>query len=317
MKKITINITLSKVFESCQQWSQNRAWLKDNPNKSRDLTNFTYAISEDDEIFFEEYIETVVAEVSIDNLLRLFRRYTSKCFAEDYEFDYNNDFAKFNYVVSNRFSAKALHILLFQYIKYKVLYYWYWEKNMYEELQFVEIELEKLSEKIKNTSINEAKTNDTDKDGKGGEPMDIVPYNDGFTINPPKRHRELPALYDESEVVGDIKEVTSIAVADNQSIYVGQSISINDLYTYKPSDAQKPQITTKIVKYNTTSNEWDEEQVQQIPFVITDNQLMGYCHYPNDRFAIKITNIDNATMTGICEIVIMPNRLVITKDLGE
>lgn len=198
MKKIIIGIQLSKVFDSCQQWTQNRVWLRDNPNKSRDTLNFTYAMSEDDEAFFEEYSETVCAEIAVYDSFRLLRKYTKECFTSDYEFNYTGDYCKFNYVVSNGFSVKGFHTLLYKLVQFLILRYWYWEKNLYEELSFIDSEIENLRKRIEDIIINEAKA----KEDESGDPMDIVPYNDGFTINPPRRRRRLPRLEDETEEYG-------------------------------------------------------------------------------------------------------------------
>ncbi|MBR1775361.1 MAG: hypothetical protein IJ759_07570 [Bacteroidales bacterium] len=312
MKKITIGITLSKEFESCQQWSQNRAWQKDNPNKSRDNLNFTYAMSEDDEMFFEEYSETVVAEVAVDDLFKLFKRYTRKCFTEDYEFDYNQDFAKFNYVVTNNFSAKALHTLLFQYIKYRILYHWYWEKNMYEDLQYVELELDKLAEKIRTMAINEAQADDEDIDG---EPMDIIPYNDGFVINPPRKRRTIPTEEDETETIGVPVKAEAVEVTSSVQVYVGQTILISSLYSLKPSGATPIEVNTRILMYY--NNDWVDISPLLNPFEIKGDKLTGHSALSSGRFAVEISNKEDSTMSGICEVEVLPDTLTITKDLGE
>lgn len=313
MKKITIGITLSKEFESCQQWSQNRAWQKDNPNKSRDNLNFTYAMSEDDEMFFEEYSETVCAEVAVDDLFKLFRKHTGKCFAVDYEFDYGSDYAKFNYVVTNNFSAKALHILLFQYIKFRILYYWYWEKNMYEDLQYVELELDKLAEKIRTMAINEAQADDEDTNG---EPMDIIPYNDGFVINPPRKRRQYPTADDETETIGVPVKAENIEVKKSIQVYVGQAIPVSNLYSFKPNGATG-EVTIKILYYNNTESKWKDIPAGWKPIEIIGDNVKGGIAFSSPKLAVEISNKEDSTMSGICEVEVLPDTLTITKNLGE
>lgn len=215
MKKISVVISIDKVWDACRQWTSNRAFLQDNPNVSRQTLNYTYAITEDEkEQFFRDYLELSVSELVVGEYLRRIQKYNSTAFyGEDSDFDFDNNKITLNFCVGERFPAKEFGNFVCKWLQWKVLYYWYWEKCLNEEfakLVYAEI---KRTESLIKAVVNKDYSN-------GNGTSDRIPYNDGFVINPPmkKDAADVPKATDDAEKI-KIGTITSEPTIETKEVW--------------------------------------------------------------------------------------------------
>lgn len=199
MKKIGVVINISEVWDKCRQWTTNRVFDHSNPNTSMEVLNYAYAMTEDERVqFFNDYFERVIRELSSDDLLLILRRYNRISFAgQDINIDWSRDKATLYFVVGDYFPTDNFRNMLVSYCQWKVLYYWYWEKNIREQVEWIVAHLEYLKGQLQ--TIANGEYNDTDGNMSQGR----IPYNDGFIINPPFKRKAIPTADDETETVGD------------------------------------------------------------------------------------------------------------------
>jgi hypothetical protein len=224
MNVIGLYISLKKIFDACSYWTNNRALLPNNPNYSYEV-NDTYGMTEDDrQFFFKDYIQTVCAETSVKlsairkKLLINGVRATS---SNSYVYSYPNGKAIFYVLVNSNFPSDEISTLLYKYIQWKVLYYWYWMKNLQQEMSLIVAELEEVEKSIKNTIA----TYNNDK----GE--DSIPYNDGFIVNPREDNIDFAVLT--TTIVGD-EEVERIIINSPNPIFIEVGHTYQLVYSFIP-----------------------------------------------------------------------------------
>ncbi len=201
MKKIGEIITISKVWDKCRQWTTNRVFDHQNPNHSMENLNYAYAMTDDIRTqFFNDYFERVVRELETDDLLIALRKYNRISFGgENLALYFDADKATFFFVVGDYFPCESFNNLLHSYCQWKVLYYWYWEKDLKEQYERILVFLEGVKSKIQTIANGDYQSTD-------GETMrGRIPYNDGFIINPPRKKIEddIPTKNDETEYIGE------------------------------------------------------------------------------------------------------------------
>lgn len=193
MKKIGVGIVISKVWNKLEYWTNNRALLKENPNKSRETLNETYGMSEDDkEYFFNDYLKTSANEIYSSKIFSAIRRWNKQSFNVDFVCDYKDDVILFYFVVGKYFPVKTIQELLSRYVEQKVLWYWYYMKNLMDECAIIDIEIAKVEQEIKNIV---SKDWELDKD----DSVRTICYNNGFVINPELEDEDIPSNEDEVE----------------------------------------------------------------------------------------------------------------------
>lgn len=199
MKKIGEIITISKVWDKCRQWTTNRVFDHQNPNRSMENLNYAYAMTDDIRVqFFNDYFERAVRELETDDLLISLRRYNRVSFSgKNLTLSFNDDEAVLYFVVGKYFPGESFNNLLHSYCQWKVLYYWYWEKDLTEQCDRILMYLEQTRNKIQTVASGEYESTD-------GETMKgRIPYNDGFVFNPPPKDiaKDIPSSSDNTELI--------------------------------------------------------------------------------------------------------------------
>lgn len=199
MKKIGEIITISKVWDKCRQWTTNRVFDHQNPNRSMENLNYAYAMTDDVRVqFFNDYFVRVICELETDDLLISLRKYNRISFSgENVSLSFEDDTATLYFVVGNYFPSVSFNNLLHSYCQWKVLYYWYWEKDLTEQCDKILMYLEQTRSKIQTIASGEYESTD-------GETMKgRIPYNDGFVLNPPRKSvtDDIPSSSDEPEII--------------------------------------------------------------------------------------------------------------------
>lgn len=235
MKFIGIQIKPSKIFEMCQYWTRNRALMRksilgtDDPNNSH-VVNHTYGMTEDDEdFFFKEYFRLALNKA--ENVLRPLQKRlfkykvlpTDKIKTTMY-YNYTQDSVVFYILAEDNQNNESLRALLSRYLQLCVLRDWYWLKNLYEEVQVIELELKATEEQLFNFIYS-------NYDSKVR-----IPYNDGFVVNPDYDDEDLSGEFREPEMIGDDIFATEINTVESISIRTGQRYVIT--YTLFPQDAK-------------------------------------------------------------------------------
>lgn len=198
MKKIGVVINISDVWDKCRQWTTNRIFDHSNPNRSMEVLNYAYAMTEDERVqFFNDYFERVIRELSSDDLLLLLRRYNRISFGgRNIDIDWSRARATLYFVVGDYFPTENFHNMLTSYCQWKVLYYWYWEKNIREQTEWIVAHLDYVKSQIQTIANGEY---DSDE---GNMSQGNIPYNDGFIFNPPPKRKEIPSADEDTETVG-------------------------------------------------------------------------------------------------------------------
>lgn len=260
MRLIGIVISPNKIFKECKRWSKNRAFLKDNPNISRESLNPTYAMTDDDDVFFEKYFQSSVMDFLTNREFSTLQNKYTKVITNPIEYDYNQKKCALLLVVESRFPKESLCVLINDYVQWSVLYYWYWEKNLIEEMQLCKNQMQWLQEKIKDIVIN-SYADDDDKDGdKEFSKIGIIPYNDGFVINPPRRKRDLSNINTLPDYIGgqdtEVQEIVS-RVVNPLILTIGEQYQLE--WRFEPAMAKED------VAFKTTYNNIENNQY---PYVV-------------------------------------------------
>ncbi|MCF0125804.1 MAG: hypothetical protein HUJ68_08660 [Clostridia bacterium] len=188
MKLIGIKVYAGKIFDICKAWTQRRVLDSQNPNYSQANLNYAYGMTEDDEkYFFKTYFKRACAEAAAI-IFRLAENLTIN--GEDVIKDTSYKYSYFFPISDNPINSKKSFVVFFMYVnnnfpvdvakeyienflQYRILYYWYWEKNMESELPRLELQYKEAQKELRNLISKFSQ-----------EGCLRVPYNDGFCQKP-------------------------------------------------------------------------------------------------------------------------------------
>jgi hypothetical protein len=239
MKLIGIYIYLSKIFDKCSYWTNNRALLVNDPNNSYKV-NDTYGMTEDDrEYFFKEYVETVCSETSL--LLSALRKKllingTKANNTNSYCYSYDNDRAIYYIYVNDNFPEDEIKVLLNKFIQWRVLYYWYWLKGLQQEVSILLQQAEDTKSSVKNI------IGDYSSENANVE----LPYNDGFVVNPTQTKIDFSTI---TPIVIGADEVQGIIINSFNPITITEGKTYQLLYSFMPEYSSCP-VTFKVLQGN-------------------------------------------------------------------
>ncbi len=173
MTKYEIIIRIEKLWEMCQYWTLNRAFLIGNPNVSRESLNDTYGLTEDDkDYFFLDYMDFVSNQLVISNVWQLLRRNNKAAWSgKNIEIDKEKGKVHFYITAQEGWTGFEFQSVLYKYLQFKILWWWYKLKNKDEVLQRIEIFLATVEEQLLNSIADST---------NGGYATGKIIYHDGF-----------------------------------------------------------------------------------------------------------------------------------------
>lgn len=209
MKRYDIIIKISKLWSMCEYWTLNRAFLKSDPNISRESLNDTYGLTSDDkEYFFIDYMRMVCNQLVLSGIFRLLVKENKTAWeSKRIKIDEANDNIHF-YVVAKSFSGEEFKAVLYKYIQFKILWWWYKLKNMDELLQRIEILLASFEDELLGIVADST---------SNGSSVGTLIYHDGF-INRYKASTSGTIDYGEVITIGEDESDTPIPPQDANAI---------------------------------------------------------------------------------------------------
>ena len=291
---LQVEIKISKIFDKCKYWTNNRAFLgMDNPNISHTV-NYTYGMTDDDEeFFFREYVKTAVYTTA--DIFSGIRRRVDNSGGNSVRFDYNNDKAIFNVIVSDSFEQDRFKDLVARYIQFCVLKDWYYLKNIYQEVETITNELYKTEQEIIDVVVN----------GGSDKNSVVISYNDGFVCKPCKSGQVFDLSTIESKVTSDFQHATAI-IANDITVNVGHSALLQ--YSLEPIDSiDEVKFRSVFINPNTPS------------FSFNHNTLIvtGLNASNNDKIAIFIEDANGAVIAQKIISVFVRNIGIIVQPLQD
>lgn len=209
MKKYDIIIKISKLWNMCEYWTLNRAFLKTNPNVSREYLNDTYGLTSDDkEYFFIDYMRMVCNQLVLSGIFRLLIKNNQTAWeGKNIKIDEANDSIHFYITAKDYFAGAEFNAVLYKYIQFKILWWWYKLKNMDEILQRIEMLLTTFEDELLGVVADST---------SNGSSVGTLIYHDGFVNR-----------YDRTSISGDTTDY-------------GEAITIGEDESDTPSDPSTP-----------------------------------------------------------------------------